>query len=181
MRARFFPGRFEILLLVIAISVANICSSAWAQHEEGIPSVVSQFQSDSPPALVDFDGDRVGDPLTLDRRGGQPSIEIHLSRAHEVSTLPVDSSQSTAGRLTVRDLDGDGDLDLFWKEETRLALPEIIVWLKDGTGRFTREFLPHPQQSPQPTPGRSLRGCAYSRWSNSHGEVFLAFRSIFFR
>jgi hypothetical protein len=128
----------------------------WAQSWEETSFSSVRFLSDSPPAPADFDGDRVVDPLFVERTGWQLRVAIHLSRTQEVSFLPVDPSRSVTGSLTVRDLDYDGDIDLFWKGAFPLAPPAIIVWLNDGTGRFAR-LLSLKSPHTEPALGRSLR------------------------
>jgi hypothetical protein len=145
-------GIFWVLLLIIASS----CGIAWAQTLEGHFSSSERSLPDASSAAPDFDGDRVVDVLTLDRTGGDLRLEIHFGRTHRVSFLPVDSSLAVTGSLTVRDLDNDGDSDLFWQGRRALAPSGVIVWLNDGAGRFARLLSLSPQQI-VPWPRRSFR------------------------
>jgi hypothetical protein len=156
MQARCLRRYFRIFWFVLTIAIASFCVFVWTQGWEETSLSSAQFPSDSPPAPADFDGDRVVDPLTLDRTGWQLSMEIHLSHTREVSVIPLDPSLSVAGSLTVRDLDNDGDTDLFWKGALPLAPPEVVVWFNDGTGRFARLLSLNSPQT-RPTPGCSLK------------------------
>jgi hypothetical protein len=155
MQVRCLQHCLGVLWTVLAIALVSFCFSGRAQSKKAISASSAQFMSDLSPAPADFDGDRVVDLMTLDRTGWQLSVEIHLSRTHEVSIIPVDWPLSVIGALTVRDLDSDGDTDLFWKGALPLAPPQVSVWFNDGTGRFAHLFSLHPLQS-QPTPGRSF-------------------------
>jgi hypothetical protein len=95
-------------------------------------------------------------------------VGIHLSRTREVFSLPMDSSRSVTGSLTVRDLDRDGDTDLLWKGAFPLASSAVIIWLNDGTGRFAR-LLPLNSPQTKPAPGRSLRKDAFRGGSHYEG------------
>src|SRR5215207_10165507 len=94
---------------LLAVALASFCVVAWAQRwdETSVSSVRSL--SHAPPAPADFDGDRVVDPLIVDRTRWQPSVGIHLSRTREVSFLPGDLSGSVTGLLTVRDFNDKAD------------------------------------------------------------------------
>jgi len=158
----------RIFWCLLALALASVWTFVWAQNWEETSSSSVRFVFDVPPAPADFDGDRVVDPLVVDRTGWQQSVEIYLSRTHEVSFLPADSSRSVTGLLAVRDLDRDGDTDLVWKEALPLTSPAVVVWLNDGNGRFARLFaLDSPQ--PKPTPGRSLRKDAVRVGSHYEG------------
>ena len=156
MQLRYLLRCCRVCWCVLALALASFCVLVWAQRWEE-PAVSSvRSVSDSPPAAADFDGDRVVDPLIVDRTGWQPSVKIHLSRTREVSVLPGDPSRSVTGLVTVRDLDHDGDTDLVWKGAFSFAPPAVTVWLNDGTGRFARLLSLHPPPTKPPL-GRSLR------------------------
>jgi hypothetical protein len=87
-------------------------------------------------ASADLDGDRLGDlAISLDVRnhGGFPSsISVHLSHGQPDQNLVLPLSRSVFG-FTVRDVDGDGDLDIALTggiNETR------GVFLNNGLGQF---------------------------------------------
>lgn len=140
----------------------------WVQNWEETSLSSVPFLSDAPPAPADFDGDRVVDPLIVDHAGWSLSVEIYLSRTHDVSFIPVDFLKSATALLTVRDLDSDGDTDLMWKGALSPAPPAVIVWLNDGNGRFAR-LLALDSPPPKPTPGRSLQKDAFRLESHYEG------------
>jgi hypothetical protein len=153
---RSLLGCSRVCWCVLALALVSFCVPRKAQSKEELTVSAAQVVSDVPPAPADFDGDRVADPLTLDRTGWQLSVEIALSHTHEVSVIPIDLSLSVTGSLTVRDLDQDGDTDLVWKGAFPLAPPAVSIWLNDGTGRFAQLLSFHPPP-PKLTRGRSLR------------------------
>lgn len=158
----------RVFWCILAVALASFCAFVWAQSWEETSFSSVRLLSNAPPAPADFDGDRVVDPLIVDRTGWQLSVEIYLSRTHEMSLLPVDSLQSATGLLTVRDLDQDGDTDLVWKEAFPLAPSAVIVWLNNGTGHFARLLsLNSPQTKPEP--GRSLQKDAFRGGSHYKG------------
>lgn len=156
MQLRCLPHRFSILWTVLAVALVSFCVPGRAQSTAESTLSAAQVVSDVSPAPADFDGDRVADPLTLDRMGWQLSVEIHRSRTQDVAVLAADPSVPGNGSLTVRDLDNDGDTDLLWKSTFSLAPPAITVWVNDGAGHFAPLLARHPSQ-PEPPPGRSLK------------------------
>lgn len=169
MQVRCLLRCFGIFWFALTTAVASFCMCGGAQNREEISLSAAQSLSDSLPAPADFDGDRVVDPLTLDRTGWQLSVEIYLSRTHEVSFIPADFSRAVTSLLTVRDLDSDGDTDLVWKGTLPLAPPEVTVWFNDGTGRFARLFALNSPQ-PEPMPRRSLSNDSF-RVEPHHGTL----------
>jgi hypothetical protein len=160
MQGRYRPRGCGIVWVLLPLIVASFCGISWAQSPEGRFPSPDQDLPDARPAAADFDGDRVVDLLTLDRTAGSLRLEIHFGRTHRVSVLPVDSSLVVAGSLTVRDLDNDGDSDLFWKGRRAHAPLDIIVWLNDGTGHFAR-LLSLNSRPAAPLPARSFRKEAF--------------------
>ncbi len=79
-------------------------------------------------ASGDFDGDGSLDTARIDPRQGAV-ISVHLSGAPDASSLPI-----PVAALIDSDIDHDGDLDLL----ATTASGDLIVWLNDGHGRFTR-------------------------------------------
>jgi len=61
-------------------------------------------------------------------------LELYLSRADERIVLPFGAAAGGNGSLSAQDLDGDGDMDLLWREP--LPSHTVRVWLNDGRGRF---------------------------------------------
>jgi hypothetical protein len=168
MQFRYLLWCSRVCWCVLAVALASFCVFVRAQNWEETSFSSVRFLSDLPPAPADFDGDRVVDPLIVDRAGWPLSVEIRLSRTREASFLPVDPSRSATGSLTVRDLDHDGDTDLVWKGVFPLAPPAVIVWLNDGTGRFARLLSLHSSHT-EPKPGRSLRKDAARRGFHYEG------------
>jgi hypothetical protein len=164
MQLRCVLHRLRVPWTVLAVALVSLCVPARAESALS----AAQLVSDAPPVPADFDGDRIADPLTLDRTGWQLSVEVHRSRTQEVSVLVVDPALSGNGSLTVRDLDNDGDTDLLWKSAFSLAPPAVTVWFNDGAGRFAPLLSLHAPQT-EPTPGRSLRKDSFR--SGPHYEV----------
>jgi VCBS repeat protein len=95
------------------------------------------YVSNSPPqrASGDFDGDGRPDLARIQDRDGRPHIAVLLSG----SSTDVRLDASVAA-LIDGDVDHDGDLDLV----AATAAGDVLIWLNDGHGRFTRQ-----EQSPR--------------------------------
>jgi len=143
-----------VLLMLLGVSLRPL-SFIWAETPSGNTSLLVSPAPEIAQTRADFDNDRIEDALTFTTRGGHPDVEISLGSTRTVFVLPVDSVSSVTGSLAVRDLDRDGDEDLLWQGVQVLAPAEVIVWLNDGTGQFTR-VLPPGSVLAQPTPGFSL-------------------------
>jgi hypothetical protein len=156
MPLRRVPHCLRVFWAVLAIALVSLCAPSRARSKEGTPVSAARVVSDVPPAPADFDGDRVLDPLTLERTGWRLSVEISLSRTRDVAVLAADPSLPVNGSLTARDLDNDGDTDLLWKGASALAPPAVAVWFNDGSGHFAPLLARRAPQT-EPPPKRSLR------------------------
>lgn len=90
------------------------------------------FVPQAPPqrALGDFDRDGRFDTALVEEAAGDRRISVQLSGSPEAVHLDVPVTGVIEG-----DIDHDGDLDLV------AATPsgEVLIWLNDGHGRFTRQ------------------------------------------
>ena len=93
---------------------------------------LTPFVPQPPPqrALGDFDGDGRIDTATVQRHDGDDRISIQLSRS--ASDVRLDASVTG---IVESDVDHDGDLDLV----AETASGEVLIWLNDSYGRFTRK------------------------------------------
>jgi hypothetical protein len=78
----------------------------------------------------DFDGDGRQDLAIIQDGTGGSHISVRLSGSS--STVSLESSAVT---IVVTDIDQDGDLDLV----AVAASGQVIAWLNDGRGRFTKQ------------------------------------------
>jgi hypothetical protein len=88
--------------------------------------------SPAPPqrAFGDFDGDGRIDSAQIQEQDGTPRIAIQL--ANSISAVQLDELVTS---VVQTDIDRDGDLDLI----AATGHGEMLVWLNDGHGRFTRK------------------------------------------
>ena len=120
---RQFP-RLTFGLLILA----RICWPAASSSPQGFtpftPSALPQH------AQGDFDGDGRQD-LALVQDGADGShVSVRLSGSS--STISLESSAVT---IVVTDIDQDGDLDLVAVAPSG----QVVAWLNDGRGRFTKQ------------------------------------------
>jgi FG-GAP-like repeat len=78
----------------------------------------------------DFDGDGRQDLAVIQDGAGGSHISVRLSGSS--STVSLESSAVT---IVVTDIDRDGDLDLVAVGPSG----QVIAWLNDGRGRFTKQ------------------------------------------
>jgi hypothetical protein len=125
------------------------------------PSDARVISSFTPPqrALGDFDGDGRADLASIQRHAGRQLISVQLSGSQSLIQLDV-----AVSALIENDIDHDGDLDLV------AAKPdgEVLVWLNDGHGRFTRRAA---------SPTRRLGGEATVLPTNSPTADAIAIRT----
>lgn len=128
---RLFSRRTQASLLarVVVLSVATLSVAFFLPKEH---DAFAPFVPQAPPqwALGDFDGDgRVDTALVLDRTGDRRiSVQLSGSRAAVHLEAPVSG-------VIENDIDHDGDLDLVAATPTG----DVLIWLNDGHGRFTRQ------------------------------------------
>src|SRR5579862_7236100 len=98
----------------------------------GHSATFTPFQPQALPqsALGDFDGDGQIDTVLIQHTSGDRRISVQLSG----SASAVHLDDSVTGVIE-DDIDHDGDLDLV------AATPsgDVLIWLNDGHGRFTRQ------------------------------------------
>ena len=92
----------------------------------------------APPqrASGDFDGDGRVDSALIQEDAGDRRIAVRLSGSPAVIRLEA----SVAGVIE-SDVDRDGDLDLV----AATSSGEVMIWLNDGHGRFTRQAPSKPR------------------------------------
>jgi FG-GAP-like repeat len=130
------PVRKRKLIVAIALTVAaggfwSRVRTAEARRFTFTPDVWN-----SPPqhASGDFDGDGRPDVARIQDRNGRPHIAVLLSGSSTDVRL-----DAAVAALIDGDVDHDGDLDLV----AATAAGDVLIWLNDGHGRFTRQ-----EQSP---------------------------------
>jgi hypothetical protein len=129
-------------LAVSALIVASLSAFVVSRAREGTARFVPRALPQR--ALGDFDGDGRADfALIQGHAGDRHVISVELSGSRSAIQLDADVSA-----LVENDIDHDGDLDLV------AARPdgEVLIWLNDGHGRFTRQAaLPASGLSGEPT------------------------------
>jgi FG-GAP-like repeat len=97
------------------------------------------------PISVDLDGDYVADSVNLRSNGFDKTIDISFGnlRTSEVSFA---AKSADHGKLVVRDIDGDGDLDLIWVPDHDQKT--AVVLINDGKGDFdeAKDNTPYASQ-----------------------------------
>jgi hypothetical protein len=126
--------RLPRLALELVVLVGALAAVVLSRKER---ESISQFLLQAPPpqsATGDFDGDgRIDTALIRDGRAGR-SISIQLSTDASVVQLEA----SVIG-IVEGDIDHDGDLDLV----ASTVSGDLLIWLNDGRGRFTRKTVPN--------------------------------------
>ena len=136
MRARALNVAIAFAALVALGVAATIVPS-------GPQSRYTRFVAASLPqhAIGDFDGDGRPDVANISAHGsGHQDISIALSGSTD--DIRLDASVSA---LIEGDFDHDGDLDLL----ATTPSGDVLIWVNDGHGRFTRQA---------PAPRRALTG-----------------------
>ena len=123
------PKRLPFLALAFVLSIGTRAALNFPLTGRG---PFAPFVPQAPPqrAVGDFDGDGRIDTALVQDRAGDRRIVIQLSRS--ASAVRLDAP--VIGVIE-SDVDHDGDLDLV------AATPsgDVLVWLNDGYGRFTRQ------------------------------------------
>ena len=121
--------------LVVLLLVGVVMSSRVFVRAGFTPFVASALPG---RAIGDFDGDGRPDVAKIDSRGvGHDQIAVTLSGSRDTVTL-----DTAVAALIEGDVDHDGDLDLL----ATTGSGEVLIWVNDGHGQFTRR-----PQSPRRT------------------------------
>lgn len=98
------------------------------------PRSFTPYVTHTPPqrAVGDFDGDGRIDTALIENRAGTSRISIQLTS----SSSAFDLDPAVTG-VVQGDIDHDGDLDLV----AATSSGELLVWINDGHGHFTRQAL----------------------------------------
>jgi hypothetical protein len=135
--------RARALNLAIAVSALVALGVAATLLPTGSRARYTRFVAPPLPqhAIGDFDGDGQPDVANITARSsGRHDISIALSGSAD--DIRLDASVSA---LIEGDFDHDGDLDLL----ATTPSGDILLWVNDGHGRFTRQ---------EPSPRRALAG-----------------------
>jgi hypothetical protein len=113
---------------VILIAALPVARSARASGR----SSFATYRSSKPPhrAQGDFDGDGRIDTAVIEERAGESRLSIQLSSSASAFDLELSVTGVVEG-----DIDHDGDLDLV----AATSSGDLVIWLNDGHGRFTRQ------------------------------------------
>jgi hypothetical protein len=125
----------------LALGVLILAGTALApatRHPGGFAPFVPRALPQRAPG--DFDGDGRQDLAIIQDGAGGSHISVRLSGSS--STVSLESSAVT---IVVTDIDQDGDLDLV----AVAASGQVIAWLNDGRGRFTKQ---ETSRSSRPSP-----------------------------
>lgn len=142
----------SVLLLALALACAAGVEVPGARA--GTTAYRQTLALHSPPqrAVGDFDGDGRSDVAFIQSRGAASHVSLALSASSQV----VELDEPVTG-LVESDIDSDGDLDLV----AATATGEVVIWLNDGHGRFTRQ-APAPRgdlSGNDPTVARGVPDC----------------------
>jgi hypothetical protein len=115
---------------VISALFAGALSAAFVLRRPA--GTFTPFVPQAPPqrALGDFDGDGRVDAALIQEGTGDRRISVQLSGSAEAVHLDVPVAGVIEG-----DIDHDGDLDLV----AATSSGDVLIWLNDGHGRFTRQ------------------------------------------
>jgi len=98
------------------------------------PPSFTPYVTQTPPQRADgdFDGDGRIDTALIENRAGAARISIQLTS----SSSAFDLDPAVTG-IVQGDIDHDGDLDLV----AATSSGELLVWINDGHGHFTRQAV----------------------------------------
>jgi hypothetical protein len=124
-----FIKRLPRLAIGVALSAVTLAAAFTVR---GSSATFTPFQAQTLPqsAQGDFDGDGQVDTVLIQRGADDRHISVQLSGSDSAVRL-----DATVTGVIENDIDHDGDLDLV------AATPsgEVLIWLNDGHGRFTRQ------------------------------------------
>ena len=124
--------RMPRLAFRLALAAATLSAACFLPKA---PDVFTPFVPQVPPqrALGDFDGDGRVDSALIQDGAGERRISVQLSGSPSAIRL-----EAHVSAVIEDDIDRDGDLDLV------ASTPDgdVLIWLNDGHGRFTRQALP---------------------------------------
>ena len=124
--ARLLKRRLDLALAVL-ILLGGMLRAA-ATTAPGFAPFVPQTLPQGAPG--DFDGDGRPDVALIQNGADGPHVSVRLSGSPGVVTLDAE----VVGVIAV-DLDHDGDVDLV----TAAPSGQVVNWINDGRGRFTRQ------------------------------------------
>jgi VCBS repeat protein len=126
-------GRRVHKRFVVIVAVAVVCAAAGHLSRFDRRAAFVPYLTGSLPqnALGDFDGDGYADVARIDTAGVTSAISVQLSGSSQHVHL-----DAAVAVLIDNDIDHDGDLDLVATTSTG----DVLIWLNDGHGQFTRQF-----------------------------------------
>ena len=125
-----------VIARAVFVLTAVAVGSASAVPQGQSASVKDGLRFGQSIALSDFDSDGLIDEARLDGFGLDKRVRVILSGSGKHVLLHFGARWIEHGSLFCRDLDDNGTADLVWTD--LLHGESVIVWLGDGSGRFTR-------------------------------------------
>lgn len=115
------------------VALAAACDSWLGARTRAESGTFAPYVAPALPQGVsgDFDGDGRADIARIQDLDGLKHISVRLSGSADDVRL-----DAAVAILIDRDVDQDGDLDLV----AATAAGDVVIWLNDGRGRFTRQL-----------------------------------------